>query len=102
MFEMTGDMAIGLLEDETFRIVREKLAPGECLVLYSDGVSEAMNEADECLSIEQVAAALEQGPRDSCRAVAESILATVTAYQGTARQSDDITIVTVRYLGAGG
>ena len=99
MFDMAGDMVIGLMENEPFRVCRDRLAPGECLVIYSDGVSEAMDEADECFSIERLGTVLEQAPRESSRSIAGAILAAVTAYQGTARQSDDITILTLRYVG---
>jgi phosphoserine phosphatase RsbU/P len=99
MLEMTGDIVIGVMENQPFHVLRERLAPGDYVVLYSDGVNEAMNEANECFSIERLSAVLEQAPRESCRAITEAILGAVTTYQGQARQSDDITIVTFRYLG---
>jgi phosphoserine phosphatase RsbU/P len=99
MLEMTGDIVIGVMENQPFHVLRERLAPGDYVVLYSDGVNEAMNEANECFSIERLSAVLEQAPRESCRTITEAILGAVTTYQGQARQSDDITIVTLRYLG---
>lgn len=98
-FEMSGDMAIGLLEDQQFHVRRERLAPGEFLVFYTDGVSEAMNEAEECFSIERLGAVLEHAPRTSCRTIADAIVAEVVVHQGTAGQSDDITVLTLRYSG---
>ncbi len=99
MHDMAGDMIVGLVESDPYRVQRDRLAPGDYLVLYSDGVSEAMNEADECFSIEQLGAVLNQAPRESCRTITDAILAAVIAHQGTAPQSDDITILTLRYLG---
>jgi sigma-B regulation protein RsbU (phosphoserine phosphatase) len=99
MFDMNGDMIVGLMEGEAYRVRRDRLAPGEYLVLYSDGVSEAMNEADECFSVEQLGEVLNQAPRESCRSIADAIFEAVTAHQGTARQSDDITILALRYVG---
>ena len=99
MLEMTGDIVVGVMENQPFHVLRERLAPGDYVVLYTDGVNEAMNEANECFEIERLSAVLEQAPRESCRTITEAILGAVTTYQGQARQSDDITIVTFRYLG---
>lgn len=99
VFEMAGDTPIGLLPDQRYEARHERLAPGEFLVIYSDGVSEAMNEADECFSIERLRDLLEQAPRGSCQAIVEDVIAALTTYRGTAAQADDITVLTVRYHG---
>jgi sigma-B regulation protein RsbU (phosphoserine phosphatase) len=73
------------------------LAPGDLLLLHSDGVTEAMNAAGACLGLEPICAILE---RERARPVAEILdllFAAVTAW--TAVQKDDVTLVLVRYLG---
>jgi sigma-B regulation protein RsbU (phosphoserine phosphatase) len=93
MLDMAGDMVLGLLEGQPFEVRREHLAPEEFIVLYSDGVSEAMDEAGELLSTERTAALIERAPRASSRALAESVIAGVADFQGDAPQADDITVL---------
>jgi sigma-B regulation protein RsbU (phosphoserine phosphatase) len=86
-------MVLGLLEGQPVEVRREHLAPEEFIVLYSDGVSEAMDEAGELLSTERTAALIERAPRASSRALAESVIAGVADFQGDAPQADDITVL---------
>jgi len=74
-----------------------RLDPGDLMVLYSDGVTEAMNAAGEQFDLlrlgEAIVAAADQGPE----AVVERILADVRAFSSV--QFDDISILAARYLG---
>jgi sigma-B regulation protein RsbU (phosphoserine phosphatase) len=98
-FDLEGDIAVGMLDDQSFEVRRAWMAPGDFLVLYSDGVSEAMNESEELFSIERIGALLQDAPCGSCVELGSAVIAGVTAHQGSARQSDDITVLTLGYTG---
>ena len=74
------------------------LAPGDTFVLFSDGVSEATNAADEFFGEDRLLAMLDAlDPRAPADIVRETLNA-VRDFAGAAPQSDDITILAARYL----
>jgi sigma-B regulation protein RsbU (phosphoserine phosphatase) len=95
----TGGMILGLLDHQPFETTRETLKPGELVVLYSDGVNEAMNEQHEQFSQERLNGALERAPHGSCRELAKAIFADVATHVGDAPPSDDMTVLALGYLG---
>jgi sigma-B regulation protein RsbU (phosphoserine phosphatase) len=70
---------------------------GDTFVLFSDGVSEAMNTEEEFYGEERLLAALaaasDRGPTD----IVSSVLADVRTFTAGAKQSDDITILIAQY-----
>lgn len=91
----------GAMPDIDYSTGTLDLLPGDALFLSTDGVSEAMNPDLELYSddrlLETVAGQARAGARDLVLAVSAS----VTAWAGDAEQSDDITMLAVRYLGPG-
>ncbi len=78
------------------------LAPGDLLVAFTDGVSEAMNAADEDFGEERlvrVAAPLREGPPAGVMAAIE---AAVTAFRGERELLDDYTLLVARVTGDDG
>ncbi|MES2496810.1 MAG: CHASE2 domain-containing protein [Pseudomonadota bacterium] len=73
------------------------LAPGEALVLISDGVSEAQNGASALFGHDRLVAAL-QG-RASASAMVEAMRDAVRAFEDGTDPTDDLTVMAVRYLG---
>jgi serine phosphatase RsbU (regulator of sigma subunit) len=69
--------------------------PGGVLVLYTDGVPDALNPAGACFGLEGLAAALQAAPRGPGQVVCDRLLQAVTVHQGTAPQFDDVTLVTL-------
>jgi sigma-B regulation protein RsbU (phosphoserine phosphatase) len=72
-----------------------KLEDGDLMVLYTDGVTEAMNEQGEQFGMDRLTSAIEArrgGPVDKIR---DTILADVAAF--SPRQDDDITLLVIRY-----
>ncbi len=74
-----------------------KLAPGETLVLISDGVSEALNAKSELFGHARLLAALEG--KTSATAMIESLRDAVRAFENGIDATDDLTVMAVRYLG---
>ena len=70
--------------------------PGDVVVLFTDGVTEAMNEQDDMFGEARLARLLEDGAADSSDALHERILREVDAFVGSAAQHDDLTMVLLR------
>jgi sigma-B regulation protein RsbU (phosphoserine phosphatase) len=96
----TGGMALGVFEGAEFQAGQRRLAPGDALILFTDGVSEAANAADDLFTIARIEASLAAAPATaSARAVAEGLAGDVRVFVGEAPQSDDLAILVVRYEG---
>lgn len=93
-------MALGVFGDADFDPARHQLAPGDALILFTDGVSEAANTDDDLFTIARIEAALAAVSRDaSARGLAEGLADDVRVFVGEAPQSDDLAILVVRYEG---
>jgi sigma-B regulation protein RsbU (phosphoserine phosphatase) len=98
----TRGIALGARAGMAFAEAELTLAHGDALFLYTDGVSEAMNAADEVFTEERIATELAQAARGSCRDILDALNAGLRAHAAGVEQSDDITMVAFRYLGGGG
>jgi sigma-B regulation protein RsbU (phosphoserine phosphatase) len=74
------------------------LAPGDVFVLFSDGVSEAMNTAEDFYGEQRLLAALAASSADSAATIVKDVMSDVRAFADGAKQSDDITVLAVRYV----
>lgn len=90
---------LGLMPAEEIASETISLQAGETLVLFTDGVSEAFNADDELFGDTRLLAQLEMpGPR--ARDMTLGVLDAVRRHAAGAKQSDDITVLSVRYDGA--
>jgi len=87
-----GLMPFNQIERETL-----PLAPGDTLVLFSDGVSEAMNASEDFYGEERLLATLGAASGATPEDIVTRVLADVRAFAAGAKQSDDISVVAVRY-----
>ncbi|MBK9714299.1 MAG: SpoIIE family protein phosphatase [Kouleothrix sp.] len=74
------------------------LPAGGTLLLYSDGVTEAMDSAGELFGVERVAETMRGSAGDSAQVLCDRLVQAVVAYAGGAPQADDITLLAVRAL----
>ena len=95
----TGGMVLGIFEHATFEEEAVTLAPGDVIVAFTDGVSEAMNEAGEEYTDKRLIAAVRANRGCSPEALLDALLADVRRYCGDATPNDDVTMVVVRYDG---
>jgi phosphoserine phosphatase RsbU/P len=94
-----GGPVLALLDAAEYPVNRVRLEPGDALVLYTDGVSEAQDVAGEFFGPERLRAAAAAGRPGGTPGLTGSVLSAVRSFAGEAAQSDDITILTVKYLG---
>jgi sigma-B regulation protein RsbU (phosphoserine phosphatase) len=95
-----GGRVLGLIEAPDFPVNRLTLAPGDALVLFTDGVSEAQDLSGGFFGVERIEAAVAATQQEPAPAVTGKLLQAVRDFAGEAPQSDDITILTLRRLGA--
>ncbi len=87
---------IGLMPDRPAASARLTLAPGDTLVLYTDGVTEAMNPADEEFGYERLDKALASSGTRSTSDILSDVFAAVDRFADGAEQADDITALALR------
>jgi serine phosphatase RsbU (regulator of sigma subunit) len=86
-------MPIGVVEDFPFDVLSRPIAPGETVVIYTDGVSEAMNPDGALYTEERVREFIKQGPARASE-MGPALLADVRKHAAGRPQNDDITIMT--------
>jgi sigma-B regulation protein RsbU (phosphoserine phosphatase) len=90
---------VGVLKDMTFSEGRIRMAPGDTMLLYTDGVTEAMDSEQRLFSESRLADLLASGRQPSAQALVEEIAAEVRQFESGTEQSDDITLLALGYLG---
>ncbi|MFA6226478.1 MAG: SpoIIE family protein phosphatase [Methanoregula sp.] len=72
------------------------LEPGDLIVMYTDGVTEAFNIRDEEFGEERLADYIKNHRDDPVQKILDGLIAEIRTFSGSAPQSDDITLVVVR------
>jgi serine phosphatase RsbU (regulator of sigma subunit) len=91
-----GGIPLGMMEEFSFEHDVVAIAPGDTIVMYSDGIPEAMNEQEDFFGEEQLASLLAKHHALTTAGLMEKIIEEVKTFTGTTPQSDDMTIVVVR------
>jgi len=93
-----GGRVLGLIEASDFPVNRLRLAAGDAVVAYTDGVSEAQDTAGGFFGLERIVATVLALRGTAAPALTTGLLEAVRAFAGDAPQSDDVTILTLRRL----
>ncbi len=93
-------MVLGIMDDMTYDEATTTLAKGDMIVLYTDGITEAMNARGDLFDKERLMAAVRGANPTDARDLIDAILAAVRDFTGDTPQADDLTIVTVRRISA--
>jgi serine phosphatase RsbU (regulator of sigma subunit)/pSer/pThr/pTyr-binding forkhead associated (FHA) protein len=96
----TGGLIVGLFEEAEYEQEVVTLSPGDTLITFSDGVSEATNADGAEFGDERILECLQGAPSDSePRDLVGRVMAGVRRFTVGEPQSDDITVLVVRYRG---
>lgn len=90
---------IGVLDGFVYQESRSHLSYGDILFSYSDGVTEAMDSQQNFFSDERLSDLLTSAQYGSAQESIQLVHQAVTQFQGNAEQSDDITMLSLRFLG---
>ncbi len=93
---MSRGMVLGIMDDMTYDESATALAPGDILLLYTDGITEAMDADGNLFGKARLVDAVRHASPAGARDLIDAILAAVRAYVGDTPQADDLTIVTVK------
>jgi serine phosphatase RsbU (regulator of sigma subunit) len=91
-----GGVILGILPMATYQESRVQLEPGDILVLFSDGVTEAVNPQDEDFGDDRLANLVKSLSDRPAAEIVEAIDSAVTEFTQGAPAADDITVVVVR------
>ena len=97
--EGTEGIALGVMDGMDFGVNTFTLGKGEAIYLYTDGVNEAMDDGGNEYSYERLEEFLKRSKGQSTTDIVNGSLDDVKDFVKNAEQSDDITVLTVRYNG---
>jgi len=95
---LTGGMALGVIDGLSFTERRWMLNPGECLLFYTDGVTEAINRHSEEFTTRRLEAVLALAPLGA-HALIAAVTDAVQTFADGAPPADDLTLLTLAYHG---
>ncbi len=91
-----GGIVLGTLDNFVYEEETVQLKPGDLLLLYTDGITEAMNEEDEMFEKERLLELLKDNQEISTQKLSQKIVDSVLSFQGTLPQGDDMTLVLIK------
>jgi sigma-B regulation protein RsbU (phosphoserine phosphatase) len=94
--EMGRGQPLGLFPNPMLDAQTIRLPPGGTLLLYTDGVAEAMDARDELFGAERIVAGVRAAGEASAQELCDQLVQLVTEYHGSAAHADDITLLAVR------
>ena len=95
LLPLTGGIALGVVPDYRYARNTVTLEPGDTLVLYTDGVTEAMNDTHEEFGVERLRAIFASDPPGDSRETTQAVFDAVHAFAGDTPQSDDVTCLSL-------
>ena len=96
-----GSFPVGLVPEAEFSTTTLQLQPNDTLVLYSDGVTEAMDPDEQLYGMNQLKALLMGKNELRLDQIQKAVLESVENFARGARQADDLTILLVRFRAVG-
>jgi phosphoserine phosphatase RsbU/P len=98
--ENQGGLVLGVLEGTCYQRNTLTLSPGECLFLYTDGVTEAMDQENSLYCDSRLIDELERAKGGNVQDITKCVADGLAAFTRNHPQHDDITTLAVRYHGA--
>ena len=99
---MTDGLLLGKISNVDYETKRVKLSKGDAIFVYTDGVSEAMDSEMNQYQEDRLQAYLKTTGSRSIQEVVQGSIADLKKHTGGAPQSDDITVLSLRYVGKNG
>ena len=90
---------LGVLEDIDYQETQLELTPGDKVILYTDGIVEAMNEKEEMFGFERLLDVVQGTQSMSADSLLQEILNKVNEFADGATQHDDLTVIVINTVG---
>jgi serine phosphatase RsbU (regulator of sigma subunit) len=94
----TGGCVLGIIPDRRFEQGEVRLAPRSTLVIYSDGVTDILNERGEAFGWNQFRQLILENPNTTAEVLRQKIYSATTTHKGNADQFDDYTLAIIKAL----
>ncbi len=95
----SGNMVVAAFEESGYNLLNIKLSPGDVLFLYTDGVTEALNPEDELFSEARLERCLAHNKGNGVESITKSVNQEIKGFTQGIVQSDDITMLAIKYMG---
>lgn len=92
-----NSLPVGMLEDAAYTVSQSRLGPGDKVVIYSDGISEAHDHAGVQFGSRRVRDVLTKLPESGCREIHDALTNELDTFTDGAEQRDDMTLVVLEY-----
>jgi phosphoserine phosphatase RsbU/P len=96
-----GSFPVGLVPEAEFSAATLQLEPNDTLLLFSDGVTEAMDPDEELYGVARLRGLLQGKHELALEEIQKTVLESVENFARGARQADDLTVLLVRYRAVG-
>jgi len=91
-----GGLLLGCFDFAEYECTEKQFEPGEVLLIFSDGITEAMNEKEEEFGVERLITILKVNSNLSSEDIVDNIISEVRSHSSKVEQSDDITLIVVK------
>ena len=98
--EVSTNLVVGAMKDYVYKTDSAALKPGDAIFMYTDGVTEAMNEKDELFSEKRLHEKLNSMHGRTTKEVISHVMEEIVFFTRDASQSDDITMMMIHYKGS--
>jgi sigma-B regulation protein RsbU (phosphoserine phosphatase) len=95
----TGGLALGVFDTVAYEQETVPLNPGDVLVVYSDGITDAINETEEPYGENRLVELIGELVNEPASVLIDRVMKSVEAFAGNAPQFDDLTLLAVRRSG---
>ena len=97
--EANSGVALGMFDTIGFHTNSIKLNPGEKIIMFTDGITEAMNSGMELYGEERLAKLVAENPTLNVNLLSQKIISSVQEFTGDQAQTDDITCIILSFDG---
>ena len=98
MVNVTPHLPIGVFDDTKYTVQEISIQPDSIIFLYTDGLTEAMNAEHKQFGLERIQAVLDTCADHDTKEILEKITQSVDGFVKHAEQSDDLTMLAIKYF----
>ena len=98
MVNVTPHLPIGVFDDTKYTVQETSIQPDSTIFLYTDGLTEAMNAEHKQFGLERIQAVLDTCADHDPKEILEKITQSVDGFVKHAEQSDDLTMLAIKYF----
>lgn len=97
--KLASNLPLGIFDDADFELYNTKMASGDVIYTYTDGITEATNAEDKVFGEERLSDCLNNIAETKPDAIIQKVKDSIREFTDSAPQSDDITMLAFKYIG---